>query len=135
MDDIIINKAATIERCLKRINEEYHGAETELSSNYTKQDAIILNIQRACEAAIDMATHVVKIRNLGVPQTSKEVFIFLEKAHIIPKPLSEQLQAMVGFRNVAVHDYTTLNLDIVQHIIEHDLDIFLQFNRYLLTLN
>ncbi|CAN5252544.1 type II toxin-antitoxin system toxin [soil metagenome] len=135
MDDIIINKASTIERCLKRIKEEYQGSETEFASNYTKQDAIILNLQRACEAAIDMATHIVKIRTLGVPQTSKEVFSLLEKATIIPKSISKKLQAMVGFRNVAVHDYMALNMEIVQSVIEDELGVFLQFNKYLLKLN
>lgn len=131
MDDIILNKAATIERCLKRISEEYNGKE-QLKVNFTKQDSIILNIQRACEAAIDMATHIIRIKSLGIPQSSRDVFVLLEEAKIIPFELSKKLQAMIGFRNIAVHDYTKLNLEIVQSIIENELDIFLQLNRHLL---
>ena len=33
-----------------------------------------------------------------------------------------------GFRNVAVHDYTRLNLDIVRSIIEHRLEELLAFS-------
>ena len=55
-DDALLNKAASIERCLKRIQEEYAGAPLETSQ--TRQDALVLNLLRACETAIDMAMHL-----------------------------------------------------------------------------
>lgn len=58
-NDVILNKIRIIERCLKRINEEYANTPLNLE-NFTKQDSIILNIQRACEAAIDLGMHVVE---------------------------------------------------------------------------
>jgi uncharacterized protein YutE (UPF0331/DUF86 family) len=132
MDDIILNKSATIERCLQRINEEYIGSENEFKRNFTKQDSIILNIQRACEAAIDMASHVIRIKSLGVPQTSRDVFTLLEDAKVIPADVSQKLQAMVGFRNIAVHNYTKLNLEIVESVINNDLSVFLTLTQLLL---
>lgn len=41
------------------------GHEMELAINFTRQDSIILNLLRACEAAIDIAMHVVRIKGLG----------------------------------------------------------------------
>jgi hypothetical protein len=46
-DDVILNKAASIERCLRRIAEEYPGDRQNLAANQTKQDASVLNLQRA----------------------------------------------------------------------------------------
>jgi len=71
MDNVLINKVAMIERCLKRIDEEYVGQEGELETNFSRQDPIILNLQRACEAAIDVAMHIVRVRKLGIPQQSR----------------------------------------------------------------
>lgn len=133
MDDIILNKATTIERCINRIKEEYVGSEKEFKTDFTKQDSIILNIQRACEASIDMANHIVRIKSLGIPQASRDVFIFLENAKIIPSELSKKLQAMVGFRNIAIHNYTQLDLAIVEQIIKNELKFFLEFNKILLS--
>lgn len=133
-NDVLINKAATIERCLARVEEEYIGHEEELETNFTRQDSIILNLQRACEAAIDAAMHVVRTRKLGVPQESREAFTMLHETGMISKDLQERLQAMVGFRNVAVHDYRTLNLDIVRSILEHRLGDFREFSGILLQL-
>ena len=66
-DDVILNKAASIERCIRRIEEEYAGTDRNLVENQTKQDAIVLNLQRVCETAIDLAMYAVSYRKLGVP--------------------------------------------------------------------
>jgi len=34
---------------------------------------------------------------------------------------------MIGFRNIAIHDYQALNLDIVVNIVLHRLDDFKDF--------
>ncbi|HEU63878.1 MAG TPA: DUF86 domain-containing protein [Chlamydiae bacterium] len=132
MDDVILNKVAKIERSINRIKEEYIGSEREFETNFTKQDSIILNIQRACEAAIDLAAHLIRLNNLGVPQKTRDVFIFLEEGKIISQDLSKKLQKMDEFRNIAVHDYKALNLEIVKSIIEKKLDDFLEFTKLVL---
>ena len=127
-DDVVLNKAAAIERCLQRVLTEYTGDEQNLVANQTKQDAIILNLQRACETAIDLAMYVVSQRKLGVPQDSRDAFTLLQTSGIIPADLATRMQRMVGFRNVAVHEYTRLNLDVVHAIITKQLEDFRTFS-------
>jgi uncharacterized protein YutE (UPF0331/DUF86 family) len=130
-NDVILNKISIIERCIKRINEEYANNPEHLK-NFTKQDSIILNLQRACEASIDLAMHIVAEKKLGLPQTSRDAFTLLETEGIIPSSLSKKMQAMVGFRNIAVHDYQEINLLILQKIIENHLVDFMQFTKTIL---
>lgn len=130
-DDIVLNKAALIERCLARVREEYAGDDRNLFGNFTKQDSIILNLQRACEAAIDLAMHVVNARRLGVPQESREAFDLLREASLLDAALADRMKRMVGFRNVAVHDYTRLNLETVKAIVTKHLDDFVAFSERL----
>ena len=127
-DDVVLNKAASIERRLARICEDYGGKREHLYENQTKQDAIVLNLQRACETAIDLAMYVVRRKGLGLPQESRDAFALLEKGQLLPAELAGRLQWMVGFRNVAVHEYTRLNPDIVQTIITKHLDDFRRFS-------
>ncbi len=127
-DDVVLNKAATIERCLQRVLNEYAGDKQNLVANQTKQDAIILNLQRACETAIDLAMYGVSQRKLGVPQDSRDAFTPLQTSGIIPADLATRMQHMVGFRNVAVHEYTRLNLDVVHAIITKQLGDFRTFS-------
>ncbi len=132
MDDVLLNKIASIEKCIKRIKEEYVGYEKEFETNYTKQDAIILNLQRTCEATINLAARLIRLNNLKFPQKTREVFIILEESNIIDKKLSKKLQNMVEFRNIAVRDYKALNIVIVKAIIEKNLDDFLEFTKLVL---
>jgi len=117
MDEVLLGKAGIIERCLKRIEEEYLGHEAELDSNFTRQDAIILNLQRACEAAIDAAMHLVRIHRLGIPTESRQAFVLLVRAGLLEDGLGRRLMAMVGFRNIAVHNYQEIDIDILRGIL------------------
>jgi len=127
-DDVILNKAASIERCLRRITDEYGGDRRNLFENQTKQDAMVLNLQRACETAIDLAMYVVRQKGLGLPQESRDAFALIAKAGLVPTELAGQLQRMVGFRNVAIHEYTRLNLEIVDRIITSQMEDFRRFS-------
>lgn len=122
-NDVVLNKIATIERCVKRVNEVY-GSNPENLQDFTKQDSIVLNIQRACEASIDLAMHIVSDLKLGLPKTSREAFKLLEENNIIDHELAKTLMNMVGFRNIAVHDYQAIELNILQAIIENYLGDF-----------
>lgn len=133
MNDVILNKTTTIERCVNRIHDVYEGKPENLS-DFTKQDSIILNIQRACEASIDLAMHIVSERKLGVPKASREAFKLLQEADLIEASLAKTLMNMVGFRNIAVHDYQSLELDILQAILEKHIDDFKDFTKVILQL-
>lgn len=128
-DDVLLNKAEIIEKCLMRIHEEYAGNSDNLRKNFTKQDSIILNLERACEASIDIAMRLVRKYQLGIPQESRDAFQFLLNAGKVSEPLAGHLQAMVGFRNIAVHDYQALNLDIVESILKTHLQDFKDWAR------
>ncbi len=77
--------------------------------------------------AIDLAQHWVRIRALGVPAGLRDLLTLLESANIIDATLAQSLRHLVGFRNVAVHEYQPLNLAIPASIIERALDQILGF--------
>jgi uncharacterized protein YutE (UPF0331/DUF86 family) len=120
-DDVLLNKAQTIEDCIRRIHEEYAGNGDNLRKNQTKQDAIILNIERACQAAIDIGMRIVRLKRLGLPKESREAFDLMEKSGVIPAELCQRMHGLVSFRNTAVHNYKKLDLDIVEAIIKKHL--------------
>jgi len=135
MDDVLFNKVEVIERCLLRIHEGYDGHESQLNDEFMRQDSIILNLQRACEASIDAAMHVVRVKKLGIPQKSRDAFCMMETHGLLSPELSTSMQAMVGFRNIAVHNYQAVNLDVVVSILNHRLGDFRAFTRCLIIIN
>lgn len=134
VDEVIFNKAAVIERCIARIKQEYSLCPD--LNNFTHIDAMTLNIERACQAAIDMATHLTAIKHLGIPQSSANAFELLYHASIIDEKLMQAMKAISGFRNVAVHEYQELNMDILQFIAVQGFKDFILYCKQLgITIN
>jgi uncharacterized protein YutE (UPF0331/DUF86 family) len=94
-DDVIVIKAGVIERCIRRAREELAASE-DFATDYTRQDAAILNVERACEAAIDIADRVIRLRGLEPSVSSRDSFAKLEAAGIVNADLADRLSRMVG---------------------------------------
>jgi uncharacterized protein YutE (UPF0331/DUF86 family) len=128
MNDIVLNKKESIERCIKQVRTYYQlPAQGAFEEDYLRQDAIALNLQRACEQCIDLANHAIRVRKLGLPKESKDSFRLLAANNIIPRDLATHLEGMVGFRNVLVHEYQRMNIQIMIDVIENRLDDMLLF--------
>lgn len=114
--EVVIEKTNNIQNRLKRIHDTIKGDLNRLD-DFDVQDIVILNLQRAVQLVIDIASHIVSTECLGVPQSLKDLFLILEKNHILKHDLSNKMQKMVGFRNIAVHDYQAINPDILKSIL------------------
>ena len=128
MNDIILNKKVGIERCIQQIESYYH-METGLpfAEDNLRQDAVAMNLQRAAELTIDIANHLIKTRKLGLPRDSRESFFLLEQAGLIDTEMTKKLQGMVGFRNILVHEYQKMDMNIMVEVIEHRIRDLLAF--------
>jgi len=131
-DDVVLNKTASIERCVARALEEYEADPQSFTTNFSRQDAAILNIQRACEACLDMGQHIIRRESLGLPQSARDIFNLLAQSGWIDEALANAMKRMVGFRNIAVHEYQALQLPILLNIIKLHLSDFSDFSRCIL---
>lgn len=128
MSDTLLNKKVSIERCIRQIRSYYDlPREVPFERDHLRQDAIAMNLQRAIELCIDMANHLIRTRKLGLPQDSRDSFALLEHEGVISTDLADQLKSMVGFRNVLVHEYRKLDLEIMTDVINHRLEDLLDF--------
>jgi len=128
-DDVILNKAEIIERCIERVRSTYAKDSAALDVDFSCQDVIVLNIERACQAAIDLGMRWVRIDGLGIPKDSRDAFALLAAAGRISPELEDSLKRMVGFRNIAVHDYRVIDFAIVRSIIERGFPDFRELIR------
>jgi uncharacterized protein YutE (UPF0331/DUF86 family) len=128
MNDVVLNKKESIERCIKQIRTYYAmSGDKPFHEDYLRQDAIALNLQRACEQCIDLANYTIKKKKLGLPKESKDSFRLLSQEHIIDTKLSLKLEKMVGFRNTLIHEYQKLDIDLMIEVIENRLDDLVDF--------
>jgi len=118
--DVVLAKVAAVQRCLKRI-QETTMLEPESLDDIDKQDIFVLNLQRSVQAVIDLATHIVASEGLGLSDTVKGNFKLLQNAGVISKELAAKMESMVGFRNIAMHDYQAIDKGILKSILIHNL--------------
>jgi uncharacterized protein YutE (UPF0331/DUF86 family) len=118
--DVILSKISIIQRCLRRI-KEITNLNPENLDDLLIQDAFILNLQRAVQSSIDIAVHIVASEALGLPTSLKDNFRLLLENNIIDENTFKKMQKMTGFRNIAIHDYQSLNIDILKSILTKNL--------------
>jgi uncharacterized protein YutE (UPF0331/DUF86 family) len=118
--DIVFAKINSIQRCLKRIRD-ITGLNPDSLENLDTEEIFILNLQRAIQASIDLASHIVADEGLGLPQELRDNFDLLKKNNILSEKLTDRLRKMVGFRNIAVHEYETMDIDILKSILTNNL--------------
>lgn len=118
--DILLAKTGSVQKCLRRIKETT-GLDPESLNDIDKQDIFVLNLQRAIEASIDIAAHIAASEGLGLAAAIKDNFRFLHEAGMINENLLKKMESMVGFRNIAVHDYQSMNPEILKSILTNNL--------------
>ena len=130
--DIVLAKVAAIQKCLKRI-EEVTALDPDRLNNLDVEDIFVLNLQRAVQSAIDVATHIIAAEGLGIADTIRGSFTLLEDAKIIDKSLSKKMASMVGFRNIAIHNYQRLDPEILRVILAKHLQDLEEFYTTILS--
>ncbi len=129
MERVILNKIESIERCVKRIEKIYSEDKLE---DYLYQDALILNIQRACQQSIDLAMYICSKKKLGIPKKGTEAFELLNKEGLLEGNVYNKMQKMVGFRNIVIHEYQKIELDVIRYIAEIGKNDFLEYTNQIL---
>lgn len=122
-DDVVIQKLASIDRCLAAVRR-YVANDLARLDDPMVLDAVVLNLQRACEQAIDAACREVSRRGLGVPTDSADAFTMLERDSILLPTVADRMRRMVGFRNVVVHEYRRIDPAVVRTVVGHRLGDF-----------
>lgn len=128
MDPALVEeKLESLRRCVRRVETKRPDTAETLADDPDLQDIITLNLIRAVQLSVDLAAHLIATGDVPPPDTMAETFDRLHRQGIIERPLAEQMQRAVGFRNVAVHNYRAIDWAIVFTLIDEDLDDFRAF--------
>lgn len=86
-------------------------------------------LQLAIQNALDVCSQIISDERLGEPVTNQELFSILERHGWLSADLAPKLRNMAGFRNILVHAYDRLDLDVMVDVLRHrlpDLEGFVQ---------
>ena len=118
--DLIIAKAGSIRRNLKRISEKGAVDLDSFLADIDLQEVISFNLHLAIENCTDLAAHIISAEGLGVPGSGSEMFYLLEENGYLSRLLTEKMIKAVGLRNLIVHEYDKIDLRRLFEIIHKD---------------
>jgi uncharacterized protein YutE (UPF0331/DUF86 family) len=130
MDRLIVErKLDSLQRCLGRIASKRPATVEALEADVDLQDVLVLNLSRAVQICVDLATHLISGMAVSPPTTMGEAFDRLAENAILDDVLTLRMKKAVGFRNIAVHAYEAIDWAIVFAISTRHLDDFEEFAR------
>jgi uncharacterized protein YutE (UPF0331/DUF86 family) len=123
--DLLEKKLAFIETCVRELRQL--SQPERIAHDIREERFVAHTLQMAIQAALDIASHIVSDGRLGEPRTNRELFDLLQRHHWLSSTLTETMRKMVGFRNIVVHGYQSVDPIIMRDIVENRLDDFLAF--------
>jgi len=126
--DVIKTKLVSLQRCMERIRHKTPATAQQLEGDFDLQDILILNLQRAVQISTDIATSILA-GSPAVPSTMAEAFLLLHKQGVLSESVARKLAKSVGLRNIAVHEYTSLDWSVVYAVAHTHIEDFAEFGR------
>lgn len=114
---LLAEKADVVIRCLGRVRTKIPATLNDLTSDIDAQDIIVLNLERAIQACVDIASHVIAYTSLPPGATMAEAFSVVKQAGIISAPVCERMVRAAGLRNLLVHEYQRIDWKIVWQVL------------------
>lgn len=134
MDELVLEKKIdSLIRCLGRIESRVSQDKDQFMKDLDAQDVIVLNLTRSIQLCVDIAMHIIAKSSMTTPQTMSESFTVLATLNVINSDTATKMKKSVGFRNVAVHSYDILDLDLTFDIATKHLDDFKHYVRQVIS--
>jgi uncharacterized protein YutE (UPF0331/DUF86 family) len=127
--EVVGAKLESLRRCVQRIKDKTPSSSAALLQDSDLQDIICVNLERAVQICVDLASHLIAESDMRAPESMSESFEQLRKLDLISDELAARMKKAVGFRNIAVHAYQEINWEVVYSIITARLPDFAEFAR------
>lgn len=135
MDRAVIEaKLESLRRCLMRIQGKCPAAPEVLAKDADAQDILALNLSRAVQLCVDVGAHVLAEADASTPGTMGQTFDLLAQLGYIAPDLAVRMKKAVGFRNIAIHNYETIDWAIVHSIATQRLEDFSDYAKAIVAL-
>jgi uncharacterized protein YutE (UPF0331/DUF86 family) len=127
--EVVEQKLESLRRCLRRLETKCPEDAATLVADIDLQDIISLNLSRAVQISVDIGAHLIAGMEVPPPDTMGQTFDLLAQEGVLNTELASSLKKAVGFRNIAVHNYESINWSIVHSIVKYHLADFSEFAR------
>ena len=125
--ELIEAKLEALRQFVERIRSKTPATVDGLAGDADLQDIISVNLERAVQVCVDIAAHIIAESDEPPPTTMGASFDALHRLGVVPAEMALQMKRAVGFRNISVHAYQSVDWALVYEIITTRLDDFRRF--------
>jgi uncharacterized protein YutE (UPF0331/DUF86 family) len=130
-EELIKAKLAKMRQYLMYLEELRKASLDEFKGDFRLSGSAERYLQVAIESVIDVGNEIISTLQLRRPERYRDISYILSEASIIPRGFADSVASMISFRNLLVHDYASLDLDLVYNFLQTRLGDFELFMRYI----
>jgi len=131
MKNEVLNKLERLQKYIKMLNSYKKYSFQDINEDFTLRGAIERYLQLSLECCIDIGEIIISSRGLRKPETYKEVIEILGEEGILPEEFAERFAEAAKFRNVLVHMYAEIDVELVHEILQNNLGDFDEFAKHI----
>jgi uncharacterized protein YutE (UPF0331/DUF86 family) len=118
--DEVINK---LEECKKASKEDF-------LIDFRISDSAMHNLVLGIEIIFDIGNHILNEVFQQHPKEYKEIIEMLGECKVVPKKFAKENVNMAKFRNLIIHQYLKIDLNLVYDYLQKAPDIFRKFAKH-----
>jgi len=130
-EELIKAKLAKMRQYLRYLKELQKASLDEFKGDFRLSGSAERYLQVAIESMIDVGNEIISSLQLRRPERYRDIPYILSETDIIPRDFADSIASMIGFRNLLVHDYASLDLDLVYSFLQTRLGDFESFMKYI----
>lgn len=125
---LVLRKLASLDDYRRQISEFSSITVDAYRSDWKVQRIIERTLQMMIELCADIAGHIISDSALRTPETYVDTFRVLGENGVLTADQTLVMEKMAKFRNIVVHQYETVDAEIVVLILKRHLDDFQLFS-------
>lgn len=128
--ELVLWKINELDRYLNQL-QKYQGiTPQELSENLEMLWVIERGLQVCIQSVLDIGSHILAEKGKGV-ESYRDIIRALGESRIIPPDFAHGIEGMAGLRNILVHEYAKVDLELITRILNNGLDDFRRIVEYI----
>ena len=127
--DVLDRHLIALRRTLAALRRHAGVSPPALRADSDRRWAVERGLQLCAQNALDVASHVASAAGLD-PATYGSSIDCLVEAKVLPPAFGERFRGVAGFRNVLVHGYLAVDLDMICRMLAESLGDFEEFARH-----
>jgi len=126
---IVTRHVAALRNALRVLSKHSDTSIEDLDGDSEERWAVERGLQLCAQNSLDIATHIAASEGRDVPDYASAIDE-LGRLEVLPRDFASQFRSVAGFRNVLVHGYFDVDLELLHRMLSQRLADFEVFAKH-----